>query len=57
MGIYSQPFLLALGVFAFGTAGSAWIARHRRGIRAAASYPRWAGQAMHERALRAAAGA
>ena len=55
MGIYSQPLLLALGALAFGVAGSAWIARHRRGTRAAASNPRWAGQAMHERALRAAA--
>lgn len=57
MGIYSKPLLLALGALAFGAAGSAWIARHRRGTRAAASYTRWAGQAMHERALRAAAGA
>lgn len=38
MGIYAQPLLLALGALVFGAAGSAWIARHRRGIRAAASY-------------------
>ena len=38
MGIYSQLLLLALGALAFGVAGSAWIARHRRGTRAAASY-------------------
>lgn len=38
MGVYTQPLLLALGALAFGAFGSAWIARHRRGIRAAASY-------------------
>lgn len=30
--------ILALGALAYGIFGSAWIARHRRGIRAAASY-------------------
>lgn len=38
MGVYTQSLLLALGTLVFGVLGSAWIARDRRGIRAAASY-------------------
>ena len=38
MGSFTQSFLLALGALVAGALGSAWIARHLRGIRAAASY-------------------
>lgn len=37
-GVFAQPLLLALAGLAVGLLGSAWIARHRRGIRAVASY-------------------
>lgn len=38
MGLFLQLLLLAVGALVLGAFGSAWIARNRRGIRAAASY-------------------
>jgi hypothetical protein len=38
MGVYTQPLLLAIGALVYGVLGSAWITRHCRGARAAASY-------------------
>ena len=38
MGEFTQPMLLALGALVCGGIGSAWIARHRRGMPAALSY-------------------